>query len=215
VPKLKILILCMKKLTQTHKHTKYFLYTIYLLLGGIFISNVNYTQVLSIVNGGISIDTSGYGIYNGSGYLKEHTIVSQGPKTLDFKTTTTDGFSVDGSSFSVDGANHRVGVKTTTPKSSLDVSGSFSLPVRHVIGAPANITLDENDHTVIIPNASSPVIYLPSSNSCPGRIYHIIRKNTGWGTIRGGYLTYNGGANAYGQGLLVLQSVGSYWQQIN
>ena len=207
--------------TQTHKHTntqthKHILYATYLLLGGIFISNSNYAQVFVLKNGGIICDSiTSYGIYQGDGSLSKNTVVSQGSKTLDFTTTITDGFSVDGSSFSVDGANHRVGVKTTTPTSTLGVSGSFSLPVRHVIGAPANITLGENDHTIIVPIASAPLIYLPSPRTCPGRIYRIIRHNGGW-TWMSGYISSSGvSSNAYYHGVLVLQSVGSYWQQIN
>ena len=67
--------------------------------------------------------TDGNGIYDGSGNLSGNTVVTGGANTLDFTTTATDGFSVDGTTFSVDGANDRVGIGTTTPGAPLDVNG--------------------------------------------------------------------------------------------
>jgi hypothetical protein len=55
------------------------------------------------------------GIYKGSGSLSGATTVTQGTNTLAFNSTATNGFSVDGSTFSVDAANNRVGIGTTSP----------------------------------------------------------------------------------------------------
>ena len=57
----------------------------------------------------------GGGIYDGSGSLSGATTVNGGANTLDFTTTAIDGFSVDGPTFSVDGANDRVGIGTSSP----------------------------------------------------------------------------------------------------
>jgi uncharacterized protein (TIGR02145 family) len=62
------------------------------------------------------------------------TTVAQGANTLSFTSSATNGFSVDGSTFSVDAANDRVGIGTTTPNASsaLEVSSTTSgfLPPR-------------------------------------------------------------------------------------
>ena len=66
----------------------------------------------------------GNGIYDGSGSLSGNTVVTQGTNTLGFAANATNGFSVDGSTFSVDGANNRVGIGTTSPSSPLTVQPS-------------------------------------------------------------------------------------------
>ncbi len=57
------------------------------------------------------------------GSLNQNTTILQGAYTLDFTTTATDGFSVNGSTFSIDGANSRVGIGTSTPTETLHVDG--------------------------------------------------------------------------------------------
>ncbi|MFP3541146.1 hypothetical protein, partial [Pseudomonas sp. SIMBA_044] len=52
-------------------------------------------------------------IYNADGTLTGNRVVIQGDKTLTFNSTATNGFSVDGNTFSVDAANGRVGIGTT------------------------------------------------------------------------------------------------------
>ncbi|MFI0425315.1 MAG: beta strand repeat-containing protein [Flavobacterium sp.] len=55
------------------------------------------------------------GIYKGSGSLAGATTVTGGANTLAFTSNATNGFSVDGATFSVDAANNRVGIGTSTP----------------------------------------------------------------------------------------------------
>lgn len=55
-------------------------------------------------------------IYNTDGSLSGNRVVTQNANTLAFTTTATNGFSVDGASLSVDGANHRIGLGTSTPE---------------------------------------------------------------------------------------------------
>jgi len=62
-------------------------------------------------------------IYNIDGTLTGNRIVTQGTNTLAFTSTVTNGFSVDGSTFSVDASLNRIGIGTNTPTSTLDVRG--------------------------------------------------------------------------------------------
>jgi hypothetical protein len=55
-------------------------------------------------------------LYNGNGTLSSNRTVTQGANTLAFTSTATNGFSVDGTTFSVDAANNRIGIRTTTPE---------------------------------------------------------------------------------------------------
>lgn len=72
-------------------------------------------------------DMSGFNdtnIYNTNGTLTGNRTVSQAGNSLAFSSTATTGtshFSVDGSTFSVDAVNNRIGIGTTTPKNLLDL----------------------------------------------------------------------------------------------
>ncbi|MGE8511827.1 MAG: hypothetical protein ACN6N7_03935 [Chryseobacterium culicis] len=61
-------------------------------------------------------------IYNTDGTLTGNRTVTQGANTLAFTGTQANAFSVDGATFSVDAANDRIGVGTTTPNTKLTVS---------------------------------------------------------------------------------------------
>lgn len=63
-------------------------------------------------------------LYNGNGTLSGNRTVTQGTNTLAFTSTATNGFSVDGTTFSVDAANNRIGIGTATPTQTLDVVGT-------------------------------------------------------------------------------------------
>ncbi|MFS4470773.1 hypothetical protein [Chryseobacterium sp. T20] len=69
-------------------------------------------------------------IYNADGTLTGNRTVSQAGNTLAFTGTASNAFSVDNTTFSVDAANDRIGVGTTTPDTKLTVStpdNSFGL----------------------------------------------------------------------------------------
>nr|WP_228400916.1 hypothetical protein [Chryseobacterium taichungense] len=66
------------------------------------------------------LNTGVGGIYKGGGSLSGNTTVVQGSNTLNFTTSATNGFSVAGSTLSVDGSNNRVGIGTTAPITKLD-----------------------------------------------------------------------------------------------
>jgi hypothetical protein len=63
--------------------------------------------------------SDGNGIYDGNGSFTGNTTVSQAAHTLAFTSSTTNGFSVDGATFSVDAANNRVGIGTQAPTNPL------------------------------------------------------------------------------------------------
>ncbi len=63
-------------------------------------------------------------LYNTNGTISDNRTVAQGDKTLSFTGTKTNAFSVDGSIFSVDAANDRVGIGTVSPNNVLDLGTS-------------------------------------------------------------------------------------------
>ncbi|WP_054511675.1 hypothetical protein [Chryseobacterium sp. ERMR1:04] len=65
---------------------------------------------------------SGLNIYNADGSLTGTRLVTQGANTLSFLATAVNAFSVDGTTFSVDAANHRLGLGTAAPATKLDVT---------------------------------------------------------------------------------------------
>ncbi|UHO39658.1 hypothetical protein H5J24_06160 [Chryseobacterium capnotolerans] len=60
-------------------------------------------------------------IYNTDGNLTGNRVVTQDANTLAFTSTAINGFSVDGTTFSVDAANHRIGLGTASPETRLHV----------------------------------------------------------------------------------------------
>lgn len=80
-----------------------------------------------------------------------------------------------------DNTNKRLGLKTNhNPTSTLDVDGSFSLPIRTI---NANTTLNENDYTVVKNGTGNLTVTLPAASSCRGRIYVIKKAANGTLTI--------------------------------
>jgi len=63
-------------------------------------------------------------IYNADGSLTGNRLVTQGTNTLAFSSNAVNGFSVDGSTFSVDALNNRVGVGTATPHGQLQLGNA-------------------------------------------------------------------------------------------
>ncbi|MCF8278032.1 MAG: tail fiber domain-containing protein [Flavobacteriales bacterium] len=64
--------------------------------------------------------------------LSHNTTVDQGAYTLDFASTAVDGFSIDGTTFSIDAANNRVGMGTSIPYTNLHLevsSTGFNIPL--------------------------------------------------------------------------------------
>lgn len=87
----------------------------------------------------INIDAAGYyyhngtvwvklnpavNIYNSDGSLTGNRIVTQGASTLSFTASATNAFSVDGTTFSVDAANDRLGIGTAAPEHRFHMVGT-------------------------------------------------------------------------------------------
>jgi|GEM_PF-1744280 len=65
-------------------------------------------------------------IYNSNGSLTENRTVTQNSNTLAFNATSPNAFSVAGTTFSVDAANNRVGIGTSTPTTKLEVASGVA-----------------------------------------------------------------------------------------
>lgn len=110
----------------------------------------------------INIDTPGYYYFNGTiwtkliaggssdniytanGTLTGNRVVTQNANTLAFTGTAVNAFSVDGSTFSVDAANHRVGIGTTTPQNRLHLGSDAPSAVTDPSGK--KLALYNNDN---------------------------------------------------------------------
>lgn len=68
-----------------------------------------------------STDTPDVNLYSSDGTLAGNRVVTQGTNTLAFTSNAVNGFSVDGTTFSVDGLNNRLGIGTSAPTNSLTI----------------------------------------------------------------------------------------------
>lgn len=69
-------------------------------------------------------------IYTNNGSLTGNRTVTQGANTLAFTSTAANGFSVDGTTFSVNASANRVGVGSTSPLTRLHIAGDGSTDYR-------------------------------------------------------------------------------------
>jgi hypothetical protein len=72
--------------------------------------------------------------------------------------------------------NGNVGVGTTTPSSTLQANGSFSLPIKSITSA---YTVTNADYKIVVrtTGTDTTLITLPNPTTCPGRIYIIQNMN--------------------------------------
>ncbi|MGX5683876.1 hypothetical protein ACWKWW_04885 [Chryseobacterium cucumeris] len=109
-------------------------------LGGVTIPNGKALEYVYSNSGWRSTDGGSVGatpvnLYTADGTLTGNRTVTQGANTLTFTGTQTNAFSVDGSTLSVDAANDRVGLGTTTPDTKLTISTpDNSFGVNHTNG---------------------------------------------------------------------------------
>ena len=82
------------------------------------------TPTAYTVSNGLTLSTNDIQL---GGSLTKNTTIAQGAYTLGFTTSATNGFSVDGTTFSVDGANNRVGIGTVSPAQTLSVLGNIGI----------------------------------------------------------------------------------------
>lgn len=81
--------------------------------------------------------SSSVNIYNSNGTLESNRTVAQDNNTLAFTSTATTGtnhFSVDGNTFSVNAANHRIGLGTTNPQNKLDLGTDVGSTITDATG---------------------------------------------------------------------------------
>ena len=81
------------------------------------------------------------------GTLDKATTITQGTNPLSFTSTATNGFSVDGTTFSVDAANNRVGIGTNAPTQALDVNGQIR--IRGGSPAAGKVLSSQSDGTAV------------------------------------------------------------------
>lgn len=122
---------------------------------GIETSTLIYVNNVSTGSAGGTIDTIGFYYYDGAQWVKLKTgsetisdtsiyksdgaltgdrIVSQNDKTLSFIASSVNAFSIDGTTFSVDAANNKVGFGTTTPEFPVDIVTGRGYGMRHTDG---------------------------------------------------------------------------------
>lgn len=106
-----------------------------------------------------------------------------------------------------------VGVRTSTPASYLDVSGSIG---NAISTSTASTTLDQFDHThIILPTASAVVISLPAANTCARREYTIVNEDNSVQAVSS-YIDFTGAANItlLANTSITIQSNGTSWFRI-
>jgi hypothetical protein len=122
-------------------------------------------QILTSAAAAVPTWTTRNTLYENDATLTSSRIVTQGANTLAFTATSTNAFSVAGSTFSVDAANKRVGIGTTAPSSTLHDNGTFAL----------NTATTGTATTVVL--LSTGTFTPPTASTVPGRVY-IIRNTS-------------------------------------
>ena len=109
-------------------------------------------------------------------------------------------------------ATRKVGINASAPNSTLQVTGSFSLPIATTT---ANVTLDDTYHTIII-TGGTPTITLPSAAGNNGKIYIIVNQ-TGAARTTSAYLSFTGVSvtTVATQSSITVQSNGTSWYRIH
>lgn len=95
--------------------------------------------------------TDGDGIYDGGGSLTANpTTVAQAANKLQFTSSIVDGFSVDGTTFSIDANNNRVGIGTIAPTTRFHVKGGLTT-LEGINAASTSDVLFLTDNTGVTP----------------------------------------------------------------
>jgi len=92
----------------------------------------------TVTTGGSATATTPYVELGGT--LYKATTITQGANTLAFTATANNGFSVDGTTFSVDAATDKVGIGTTAPSIKLEVANNATdiLKIQSTTGGAGN-----------------------------------------------------------------------------
>lgn len=95
-------------------------------------------------------DTS---IYTADGSLTGNRIVTQGANTLAFTGSAVNAFSIDGTTFSVDATNNRIGIGTAAPTADLHISKTAA--ANTFLQETTTVTADGVSHTLQSGGSSS------------------------------------------------------------
>ena len=108
-------------------------------------------------------------------------------------------------------ATRKVGINNTAPNSTLQVSGSFSLPI---VTTTTNITLDDTYYCVII-TGGTPTITFPAAAGNTGKIYKIVNQ-TGANRTTSSYFNLAGTSvvAVANNTAIEVQSNGTNWYRI-
>jgi len=133
-------------------------------------------------------------IYKDNGTLTGDRIVTQQDKTLSFTGTAANAFSVDGNTFSVDAANHRIGIGTIAPQG-----------IGHIVSDNKGSGAGNDFYFDGFGSSGNPAIFFGSAGGTPaaptalsngtkvGSIYFNARLTSGWAyTSAGISSTYKG-----------------------
>lgn len=119
------------------------------------------------------------------GNLSQNTVISQGAYSMDFTSNAIDGFSVDGSTFSVDGLNNRVGIGTTTPYADLSV-GSANGATIYLTREAGSIAADEILGSILFDGTAQ----TSPSTVDASAVIRAYSSNIIGNSNKGGYLTF-------------------------
>jgi hypothetical protein len=133
-------------------------------------------------------------------------------------TFTGKALSVDDSVLVVDTTNHRLGVGTANPVSTLDIQGSFGLKVLNVEGT-ANVEAGDAGVVVINSLNGEVTVNLPEPQEVKGRVYYFIVTDVEWprtitasgGSIEGA-TSFNFFIGDFSYNRLMLVSDGVQWR---
>lgn len=184
-----------------------------LLLGLINASTAEMNALTGVETGAILYNTTEDAVYqyNGSNWSN---VASAGVNlatqnlTQDSETRTYD---INGQNLGL--TNGKVGIGNSTPNSTLQVSGSVSMPIRTTA---VNTTLGDNDYTLVMTTTKDLLITLPAASSCTGRIYILKNMGNGDNFTNIDFLKENGDPeNKLTKDRIIwLQSDGVNWHQL-
>ncbi|SHG23960.1 tail fiber domain-containing protein [Chryseobacterium sp. OV279] len=137
-------------------------------------------------------------IYTNDGTLAGNRIVTQGANTLAFTGTAVNAFSVDGGTLSVDAANHRLGIGTTSPSTNLHIvttgTGGTGVFTANTANTALRLENTGNGQSVI-----QNLLAKDATGSTKGTVLGINPNYTGNNGLF--YLGRNGGAVDFGMDL--------------
>lgn len=147
------------------------------------------TNTIWFWNGNAWIEVINRNIYNTNGSLTSNRTVDQGSNMLSFLSSSSspNAFSIDGSTFSTDTFNNRVGIGTAAPVTSLDIEGTMRFSPAPAANVPVNsrslTSLQANRSTGLVAYAppgftTSSGGFIPGGSNSPYTIATLPVNNT-------------------------------------